>query len=213
MEMNEIDPHQQQYERQRAAEEQRRQADQSAKQAARREATIDAMNFKWDYPALKVFVRDGKVVRPTLNDGKVESRVLGDLKEAKAGMTSKHRRVGFVIAVGLAGLGSGQAKAYIVFPDGSTYVTKLIGNGAIRQAELDVARFNADAESKGEAAQINAPTASSQPAAGVASGSAEGSAQGAGVAAELERLVALHSSGALDDEEFRAAKARIIHGS
>ena len=33
-----------------------------------------------------------------------------------------------------------------------------------------------------------------------------------GVAAELERLAALHSSGMLDDEEFRAAKARIIHG-
>jgi Short C-terminal domain len=33
-----------------------------------------------------------------------------------------------------------------------------------------------------------------------------------GVAAELERLVALRSSGMLDDEEFRAAKARIIHG-
>ena len=36
-------------------------------------------------------------------------------------------------------------------------------------------------------------------------------AQG-GVATELERLAALHSSGMLDDEEFRAAKARIIHG-
>jgi hypothetical protein len=35
---------------------------------------------------------------------------------------------------------------------------------------------------------------------------------GTGVAAELERLAELHSSGALDDEEFRAAKARIIHG-
>lgn len=33
-----------------------------------------------------------------------------------------------------------------------------------------------------------------------------------GVAAELERLAALHSSGMLDDEEFRAAKTRIIHG-
>lgn len=120
-------------------------------------------------------------------------------------MTSKHRRVGFVIAVGLAGLASGQARAYIVFPDGSTYVTKLVGNGAIRQAELDVARFNADAESKGETAQVNT-------AADEASGSAEGSAQGTGVAAELERLVALHASGMLDDEEFRAAKARIIHG-
>jgi len=37
------------------------------------------------------------------------------------------------------------------------------------------------------------------------------SQQGTGVAAELERLAALHSSGALDDEEFRAAKARIIN--
>jgi hypothetical protein len=36
--------------------------------------------------------------------------------------------------------------------------------------------------------------------------------EGTGVAAELERLAALHSLGALDDEEFRAAKARIIHG-
>jgi hypothetical protein len=35
---------------------------------------------------------------------------------------------------------------------------------------------------------------------------------GTGVAAELERLVALRASGMLDDEEFRAAKARIIHG-
>jgi hypothetical protein len=35
---------------------------------------------------------------------------------------------------------------------------------------------------------------------------------GTGVTAELERLAALHSSGVLDDEEFRAAKARIIHG-
>ena len=31
-----------------------------------------------------------------------------------------------------------------------------------------------------------------------------------GLAAELERLAALHASGALDDEEFRAAKARIV---
>jgi hypothetical protein len=33
-----------------------------------------------------------------------------------------------------------------------------------------------------------------------------------GIVFELERLTALHESGALDDEEFRAAKARIIHG-
>jgi hypothetical protein len=39
-----------------------------------------------------------------------------------------------------------------------------------------------------------------------------GNQDGGGVAAELERLAALHESGALDDDEYRAAKARIIHG-
>jgi len=34
----------------------------------------------------------------------------------------------------------------------------------------------------------------------------------AAVAAELERPVALHQSGALEDQEFRAAKARILRG-
>jgi Short C-terminal domain len=52
--------------------------------------------------------------------------------------------------------------------------------------------------------------ADSEKGAPVAAGS--GSQEGTEVAAELERLAALHSSGALDDEEFRAAKARIIHG-
>ncbi len=36
------------------------------------------------------------------------------------------------------------------------------------------------------------------------------SSAGDGVAGELERLAALHASEALDDEEFRQAKARII---
>jgi hypothetical protein len=64
-----------------------------------------------------------------------------------------------------------------------------------------------------EAAQFNALAASSQPVDGASSGSAGESAKDAkGVAAELESLAALHESGALDDEEFRAAKARIIHG-
>ncbi len=50
--------------------------------------------------------------------------------------------------------------------------------------------------------QHNAPRLSAAPSAAARDG----------VAAELERLAALHSSGMLDDEEFRAAKARIIHG-
>lgn len=54
------------------------------------------------------------------------------------------------------------------------------------------------------------PDAESQEGTGVAA--QLDSQEGTGVAAELERLAALHESGALDDEEFRAAKARIIHG-
>jgi Short C-terminal domain len=37
-------------------------------------------------------------------------------------------------------------------------------------------------------------------------------ASGADLISEMERLVALHDSGAIDDEEFRAAKARILYG-
>jgi hypothetical protein len=106
--------------------------------------------------------------------------------------------------LGLAALASGQAVAYIAFSDGTLHETAVKGNKDLRQAELDVVRFNALA-------------ASSQPAEGFAGDAAPGSAEDpaqktTGVAAELERLVALHLSGMLDDEEFRAAKARIIHG-
>jgi hypothetical protein len=94
-----------------------------------------------------------------------------------------------------------------------THETAVKGNKNLRKAELDVASFNAAAEAEGEAAWFDAAAASSQPDDGAASGPAEGSAQDiTGIAAELERLAALHSSGMLDDEEFRAAKARIIHG-
>jgi hypothetical protein len=216
------DPYQQDYERRQAALEHQREAVQAAKATAGSEATIDVMDFKWDYLALKVFVRDGKVVRPTLNDGKVGQRILGEVKGAKAGVTSKRRRADVTVAavvafgpLGLAALASGQAVAYIVFPDGTMHETAVKGNKALRQAELDVARFNAAAEPDGEAAPLDALAASSQPAEGSAEGAAppEGAARwDIGVAAELERLVALYSSGMLDDEEFRAAKARVIHG-
>jgi hypothetical protein len=218
--MNSTDPYQEQYERQMAAAQEHRKAAQAAKATAAKEATIDAMDFKWDYPALKVFIRDGRVVRPTLNDGKVGYRIVGDMKGAKAGMTSTRRRadmtVGAVVAfgpLGLAALASGQAVAYITFSDGTTHETAVKGNKNLRKAELDVASFNAAAEAEGEAARFDVAAASSQPDDGAASGPAEGSAQDiTGIGAELERLAALHSSGMLDDEEFRAAKARIIHG-
>jgi Short C-terminal domain len=37
-----------------------------------------------------------------------------------------------------------------------------------------------------------------------------GPGSGDGVSAELERLARLHTAGAIDDEEFRAAKARVL---
>jgi hypothetical protein len=59
-------------------------------------------------------------------------------------------------------------------------------------------------KAQGETVRFNALAGSAEPAGKVASSA------GDGVASELERLAALHASGALDDEEFRQAKARII---
>ncbi|HEY6315277.1 MAG TPA: hypothetical protein VIY52_31350 [Streptosporangiaceae bacterium] len=89
-----VDQDQEDYQRHQAALKQQREAAQAAKAAAMREAFIDAMNFKWDCPVLKVFIRDGKVVRPTLNDGKAGQKILGDVEGAKAGMTGQTRRAG-----------------------------------------------------------------------------------------------------------------------
>jgi len=91
-------------------------------------------------------------------------------------------------------------------------------DGTIVEKKFDK-RSTSDAllvRAQGEAARFNALAASNQPAecsdGDMASGSAGRSAQDdAGVASELERLAALHKSGVLDDEEFRAAKARILH--
>jgi hypothetical protein len=82
----------------------------------------------------------------------------------------------------------------VSFPDGSSWGTGLPGKQALTKAQVEAVRFNTLA-------------ASAQP--GAASHPAE---DGKGVAAELERPTVLHKSGALDDEEFRAAKACIIQG-
>jgi hypothetical protein len=120
-------------------------------------------------------------------------------------------------AVGALGRRGTKPFAYVLFPDGTLHQEELTDKRIATRAQADVLRFNAAAEAEGKAALSNALAASSQPAEGFAGGvtsdSAEGSAQdGTGIAAELERLVALHASGMLDDENFRAAKARIIHG-
>lgn len=149
---------QNEYQRQ---EELRKQQGQVKKRAAHREATIDASsNFQWDYPGLKVYVRNDMVLRPDRPYGQWEWRVLGDLAGAKADMTSKTRRIGMTVAAtatlglpGLAALASGKATAFILFRDGTLHTTELKGNKAIRQAELDIARFNAAAGSETPAEQ------------------------------------------------------------
>jgi len=134
------------------------------------------------------------------------SRLLGSLAGTQAMVTDGSQawspgRAMFV-PVALAGLATTtKADAAVVFPDGTVYTHALNSGREIRDAQIQVVQFNALA-------------ASSQPAYGAASGPAGGSAQDApGIVAELERLVALRTSGALNDEEFRAAKARIIHGA
>jgi len=133
------------------------------------------------------------------------SRLLGSLAGAQATVTDGSQawspgRAMF-LPVALAGLATtAKANAAVVFPDGTVHTRALNGGSEIREAQVQVVQFNALA-------------ASNQPAYGAASGPAGGLAQDpAGIAAELERLTTLRASGALDEEEFRAAKARIIHG-
>ena len=146
-------------------------------------------------------------------------KLLGPLAGAHAevvsGKTQQRRRsggarAGDVIALApilgpfalLAGASrAGTGVALVTFADGNVWEKRFIDKPSVTKAQAEAVRFNALA-------------ASGQPAAGAASGSAERSARvGTGVSAELEHLAALHSSGMLDDDEFRAAKARIIGGA
>ena len=93
----------------------------------------------------------------------IGQKILGDVKGAKAGITTKRRRADMTVAavvafgpLGLAALASGQAVAYIAFSDGTLHETAVKGNKDLRQAELDVARFNAAAEPDGEVGRFNA---------------------------------------------------------
>jgi hypothetical protein len=89
--------------------------------------------------------------------------------------------------------------ASVTFPGGGVWQKVIPDPASLMRAHAEAVRFNALA-------------AASQPADDDAvSASIESHAQDS-ITSKLERLAALHASGALDDEEFRAAKARIIHG-
>jgi Short C-terminal domain len=92
----------------------------------------------------------------------------------------------------LAGLSRTGFRGFVVvsFADGGAWEKSFTDSASLIKAQAEAVRFNALAASAGSPAAQD----------------------GGGVAAELERLSALHKSGALDDEEFRAAKARIIGG-
>jgi hypothetical protein len=186
------------------------------------------------FPGLGVAVRDGNVYQHGADrDGSFsdlqamsernmgrEMKLVGPLAGAHAevgGGQAGRRRSGGKIAtdtafntltLGPIGLLSALSRkgfemfAVVSFADGTIYEKKF-------------EKKNTDASSlikaQAEAVRFNAVAAASQPIDSAGSGFAEGSAQGdTGVAGELERLAALHASGALDSEEFRAAKARII---
>lgn len=79
--------------------------------------------------------------------------------------------------------------AVVRSPDGKTRQTTLPDPASLASAQAQAARFNTLA------------AAAAQPA---VNGNGD-----AGIAGQLERLAALHASGALNDEEYQAAKARL----
>jgi hypothetical protein len=202
--------------------------EESARRAQEREKRAAATIWM---PNLGVAIHDGNVYQHGTSQGgpasdrrawgerreRMETKLLGPLTGAQAGIVSGkvgNRRSGgarvadatlAAAALGPVGLLAGAYSrprtgglAIVTFPGGGVW-QKVIPNPAfLMRAQAEAVRFNALA-------------AASQPADDGASASVESHAQD-GVASELERLAALHASGALDDEEFRAAKARIIHG-
>jgi Short C-terminal domain len=201
-----------------------RQARQERREETRRrwqERQERAAATTW-FPNLGVAVHEGQVYQ----HGAKQSGMASDMQarnERTLGMTTKllgsltgahaevgggkggHRRSGnarvadaalATAVVGPLGLLAGASRtgyrgfAVVAFADGSAWEKSFTDSASLIKAQSEALRFN----SLGASAK-----ASDVP-------------QDGGVAAELERLAALRASGMLDDEEFRAAKARIIHG-
>jgi hypothetical protein len=222
----------------RPTREERKQARQEHREEAARkrlEWANLAATTTW-LPNLGVAIRDGNVYQHSVNQsgmhsdihamseraGRTAMKLLGPLAGAHAevggGPAGRRRSGGQRVAdtafntlmLGPAGLLSAASrKGFEVFAVVS------FADGNVWEKTFDKKSTNASLliKAQSEAVRFNAMAASGQPDRGVTSGPAEDSAHyDTGVAAELERLAALHSSGMLDDEEFRAAKARIIHG-
>lgn len=154
-------------------------------------------------PTLGVTVSGGNVYR------KGETKPLAgahaevvDGKQRKSGGRQLYDLVGNTIAFGPVGLlmTSGvkfRGFAVFLFADGTSWEIGLESKPSQTRALAEAARFNAlaAASAPAEDAPADAPAAAQD-----------------GITAELERLAALHASGVLDHEEFKAAKARVIQG-
>jgi hypothetical protein len=161
-------------------------------------------------PGLGVCVFDSKVY--VLSKGGQPGDFLGPLAGARAEAipgTVGHRRTGgqraadaTLAAVALhspIGLLAGAYSrprnggiAVVVFPTGNAWQTTLPDSASVARALAEAMRFNALADA---ATQPETP-----------------GHDDTGIAAQLERLAALHANGALNDDEYQAAKARIISG-
>jgi len=133
----------------------------------------------------------------TLVSGRIGHRRSGGERVADAVLASAalHSPVGLV-AGAFSRPGHG-AIAIVTFPGGGLWQKTLTDSASVVRAQAEAVRFNAIVAAV--SGQADKSVKDPVPARG-----------GAGIADELERLAALHNSGALDDEEFRAAKARIL---
>ena len=155
------------------------------------------------YQQLKVMVTDNGRVRITDGTGPLGTDM--PLAGARAEMTDiqEGNSIGLHTLIPFIGLihAPMKAKVIVTFANGVVHRRQIVGKLLVRNARQEVIQFNQQVMAAGQGVEEGTLVAAEPD-----------SQEYTGVAAELERLVALHASGMLDDEEFRAAKARIIHG-
>jgi hypothetical protein len=156
------------------------------------------------YQQLRIMVTDNGRVRITDGTGPLGTDMPLAGARAEIGDIQDHSRdIGVHTLIPFIGLIHAPMTATVIvtFANGVVHRRQITGKRLVREARQEVIQFNQQVMAAGQGIEEGTPVAAEPD-----------SQSGAGVAAELERLTTLHESGALDDEEFRAAKARIIHG-
>lgn len=117
-----------------------------------------------------------------------------------------------------------QGTAFIVFADGTLHEKRITDDASLVRAQADAVRFNALAAAADDPAPESAVTAAQaahredgeaekeQPAVPPQNSGQHASSQPSSgqLTDELTRLASLHTSGALTDAEFQAAKGRLL---